>query len=304
VTEDGLVEAVDVRTDGFSGRLFEGVGERPNDAVLVLHGGGGPGGYERDYARLLAHHGYAALCVSYFDAPAAPDALAEVPMSLFERAGDWLAARPGVRVGEVGVVGFSRGGEAALLVGATLDHAGAVVAYVPSGYGFPAPTWMDGVEEEGPAWVVDGEPFPYVPVDPVVGSDATGVEALEEGDAASNAAVAAASAERLERGTIPVERIDGPVLLVSGGRDRVWPSAELAAVAADRLTAHDHPWPHEHLTYPDAGHAIRVPYTLDGDDPEATHRFGGTVAANSRAAADAWRSALSTLETGLREPRE
>jgi nucleolar protein 56 len=224
-----------------------------------------------------------------------------VPVSLFERGADWLRSRPGVRDDRVGVVGFSRGGEAALLVGATLDQVGAVVAYVPSGYGFPAPTWMDGVEEEGPAWVVDGEPFPYVLVDPVVDSDATGLEALDEGEAASNEAVEAASGERLDAATIPVEAIDGPVLLVSGGRDRVWPSDELAQVAADRLDAHDHPCPHEHRTYPDAGHAIRVPYATPGD-PDAEHRFGGAAAAaNARAAADAWVSALSTLRTGLRE---
>lgn len=297
----GLVRTDEVRTDGFSGRLYEGVGDGPHPGVLVLHGGGGPGGYEREYAALLAHHGYAALCVSYFDAPCAPDVLSRVPVSLFEQAAEWLRSRPAVRDDRVGVVGFSRGGEAALLVGATLDQVGAVVAYVPSGYGFPAPTWMDGVDEEGPAWVVDGEPFPYVPVDPVVESDATGVEALEEGEAASNAAVEAASDERLARATIPVEDVDGPVLLVSGGEDVVWPADELAAVAAERLAAHDHPWPHEHRTYPDAGHAIRVPYAAPDDgDPGAEHRFGGTAAANARAAADAWTAALEHLRVGLR----
>ena len=119
---------------------------------------------------------------------------------------------------------------------------------------------MDGVDEEGPAWVVDGEPLPSVPVDPVVRTDATGVDALAEGDGTSTSAVEAASAERLDRATIPVEGIDGPIALVSGGVDRVWPAAELAMVAVDRLDAHDHAWPHGHLTSPDAGHAIRVPY--------------------------------------------
>lgn len=246
--------------------------------------------------------------MEYFGAPGVPDALEEVPLEYFARARDWLLDRPGVRASPVGVVGFSRGGEGALLVGSHLDGFGAVVAYVPSGYAFPAPTWMPGIEEEGPAWTVRGEPVPYVPVDQFVESDPTGMdESLSNDDqdgeeSTSEGAVERACEERLARATIPVERIDGPVLLVSGDRDAVWPSSGLAAVAADRLVAHDHPWPVDHRRYPDAGHATRVPYRhADGQDPDDEHRFGGTHAANARAAADAWPAALSCLRFGLRD---
>lgn len=43
------------------GQLYEGVGSGPHSGVLVLHGAGGGGGYEREYGRLLADHGYAVL---------------------------------------------------------------------------------------------------------------------------------------------------------------------------------------------------------------------------------------------------
>jgi hypothetical protein len=84
------------------------------------------------------------------------------------------------------------------------------------------------------------------------------------------------------------------------GADAIWPSTELAGVAADRLDARDHPWSHEHLVYPDAGHAIRTPYRFEaGDAPTGEHRLGGTHRANARAAADAWRGALDYLRSGL-----
>jgi len=104
----------------------------------------------------------------------------------------------------------------------------------------------------------------------------------------------------LEAATIPVENVEGPVLLLSGGEDTVWPAAEFADRALDRLESHDHEWPVEHRHYPDAGHAIRVPYRFYGEDPhEETHQFGGTNAANASASADAWNSTLRYLADGL-----
>lgn len=301
---DGFVPTRDVRRDDLSGRLFEGLGSGRSPGVLVVHGSGGGGGYEREYARRLAHHGYTAFCVEYFGVPGRPDALDRIPLSYFGRAIEWLADRPGVVGDRVGVVGFSRGGEAAMLAGVHFDRVGAVVGYSASGYGWPAPTWMPGVDSEGSTWTLDGEPVPYLPVNELVDAEQDGFEDVVENDEidASSIAVENATEAQLRRATIPVERIDGPVLLVSGGSDAIWPSADLAAVAIERLAECDHPWPFEHLVYPEAGHAIRTPYRSDDKGgPDAEHRFGGTNAANARASADAWQSVLDYLGDGLRE---
>lgn len=303
MNSDEFVQTRDVTQNGVTGRLFEGLGEGPHHGVLVLHGSGGGGGYEQDYARLLARHGYAAFCVEYFGATGTPDALERVPLSYFERAIEWLTERPTTASDRVGVVGFSRGGEAALLVGAHCERVGAVVGYVPSGYAFPAPTWMEGIEEEGPAWLRDGEPVPYLPVEGVADVDMAGFEDVVTADVdASTLAVERASTAELDRATIPVERIDGPVLVVTGEEDTIWPATELSQVVIESLDDHDHPWPFRHLAYADAGHAIRVPYRFtEADDLTAEHDLGGSNAGNARAAADAWRTVLDYLGRGLRE---
>ncbi|WP_170977392.1 alpha/beta hydrolase [Halorussus salinisoli] len=302
MNRDAFVTGRDVDHDGVTGRLFEGFGPDPHHGVLVLHGSGGAGGYEEDYARLLAQHGYTAFCVEYFGAPGTPDSLERVSLSYFERAIEWLTERSNVASDRVGVVGFSRGGEAALLVGSHCQQVGAVVGYVSSGYAFPAPTWMAGIEEEGPAWLRDGEPVPYLPVEGVADVDMAGYDDVVTTDVdAAALAVERATPEELERAAIPVERTDGPVLVVSGDQDTVWPASDLSEVVVERLAAHGHPWPFRHLASPDAGHAIRVPYRFDGgDDPEAEHELGGTNAGNARAAADAWQTVLDYLERGLR----
>ena len=198
-------------------------------------------------------------------------------------------------------MGFSRGGEASLLVGSYLDVAGVVVAYVPSCYVWPAPSWMDGVGEGCHTWTFEDEALPFLPVDPyVTEADDIGDPLTTEPPNAGTLAVERSTDAEKAQAAIPVEDIDAPVLLVSGGEDIVWPSADLAARAATRLDTHDHPYRFEHRSYSDAGHAIRVPYRFDGtDDPTARHRYGGTTAANAHAAADAWDGTLEYLSTGL-----
>ncbi|WP_248517440.1 alpha/beta fold hydrolase [Salinarchaeum laminariae] len=302
--DQSFVSGRSVRDDTVAGRFYPGLGTGPHPAVLVLHGGGGAGGYERNYAALLAEHGYATLCVEYFGASGVPDALAEIPLERFDRAARWLLERDDVAGDRVGVVGFSRGGEAALLTGAQFDAIGPVVSYVPSCYVWPAPAWMEGVDPHQPAWTLDGDPLPFVDVDALVDEEEISDEALEdplagEPDAAT-LAIERASDRELDRAAIPVEAIDGPVLLVSGGKDTVWPASTFADRALARLEAHDHEWSVEHRHYPDAGHAIRVPYRFDSTTSHAeTHQYGGTNEANARAAADAWLGALQHLSDGL-----
>lgn len=290
-----------VREGMVNGRLFAGVGEEPHPGVLLLHGGGGARGYEQRYAAMLAEHGYTVFCVEYFGAPGIRDALLEIPLAEFGAAAEWLLDRPAVDGESVGVVGFSRGGEGALVVGSEFDTVGMVAAYVPGCYRWAAPSWMDGVGEDQPTWTRDGEAPPYVCVDEYV-TDPDGIEQPlgGGGPCACTLALDRASEETLSAAAIPVEEIDGPVLLVSGGEDAVWPSARMAAAARARLDEAAHPWRYEHLSFPDAGHTIRVPYRFDGDtDPDEQHRYGGTERANAAASARAWERTLSYLDHAL-----
>ncbi|MEM7118436.1 MAG: acyl-CoA thioester hydrolase/BAAT C-terminal domain-containing protein [Chloroflexota bacterium] len=52
---------------------------------------------------------------------------------------------------------------------------------------------------------------------------------------------------------IPVEQINGPVLLMHGATDVLWP-AKFSQDLADRLAAHNHPY--ELIIFPDRGHEI------------------------------------------------
>jgi dienelactone hydrolase len=116
-------------------------------------------------------------------------------------------------------------------------------------------------------------------------------------------------ADAVERATIPVEKTRGPILLISGKDDQLWPSAALADIAIRRLEQRGFPFPFRHLSYEGAGHGIYIPYSpttqiayvhpVDG----VHYTGGGTPRSNAEAGVDAWRHVLAFLEEGARRPR-
>jgi len=59
-----------------------------------------------------------------------------------------------------------------------------------------------------------------------------------------------------------VERIRGPVLLVTRNDDKVWPAGELTACALRRWEANAFPHEVGHLAYEDAGHSLGWPHVM------------------------------------------
>lgn len=285
-----------VREAGVAGTLFRPAAPGFYPGVLVLGGSGG--GLREGQAALLASHGYAALALAYFAYDDLPPRLERIPLEYFERALGWMRARPDVRGGKLTMMGASRGGELALLLGASFPTTvGAVIAYAPSGVVWGA------VGHDAPSWTYHGEPLPYMP-NHVSDEQAAAFFAREPfvaepwyranlGDAAAQAACA-----------IPVERIRGPVLLLSGEDDAMWPAMAMAELVIERLRAHAFPYRYRHLAYPDTGHLI-WPLCCPGLPTTIRHRvnpglgssfaYGGTALGCARAAADSWREVLAFL---------
>jgi dienelactone hydrolase len=269
VFDDDITERA-FETDGLRGTLYVPAGEGPHPGVVELHGSGGRN--SDAVAKLLATHGFATLAVEYFGNDARlPDRLEGIELTRFDEAVAWLRGQPDVDASRVGLVGSSRGAELALLLGAHYDWVGAVVSYAGS---IPWDTPSDA-----PAWLLDGEPVSHIAAD---GSPAETV--LDE--------------KPLDSVVPPVERTNGPVLLLSGGADRVWPARRLSNRIVDRLDSHEFLHDYEHLTYDGVGHLIGTPYAplsgIDGSD-----RVGGTARATAHAGIDSWPVVLDYLSAGL-----
>jgi dienelactone hydrolase len=271
---------------GLFGNFYTGAGEGPRPAILYI--GGSEGGLAPASHWLidsLTGAGFDVLYVCYFGCPGAPPVLASAPLETFDRALAWLKAQPGIDAARVGLVGGSKGAEAALLTAARHPELRAVVVGMPSSVSWPGITGIDPPE---PSWTLHGQPVPFVPY-ASASLAKRGVFGLYDD---------ALPTERLHPdAVIRVERITAPLLMVCGEADTLWPSCKMADEIAARRAAHGRSAP-TILRYPDAGHGVFGPPPPMAIAALAS--LGGTPEGNRAARADAWPRVLAFLNTHLR----
>ena len=268
-----------VRTNGLAGTFYEPSSAGAHPAMIVLGGseGGIPG--PAGFAGGFASRGYSVLALAYFRAEGLPNLLSNIPLEYFGTAIAWLKAQPTVDANRIGVVGGSRGAELALLLGSVYPSLRVVVANMPSN------VVVGGCCDPGRwfyAWTVGGRPIAAMP------------------PRGRRAAVDAQQAE------IQVERINGPILLLSGKDDGVWPSSESAEKIVARLKRNHFQFAYESLVYEHAGHGIARPYTsttnLNGQRNPTSGRLvdrGGTPSGTAKAREESWPKMLAFVGRAL-----
>jgi dienelactone hydrolase len=281
-----------IRERDLSATLRMPDGPGPFPAVLAL--GGSDGGTPEYFLDLLVGEGFACLALVYWATQETQMTFAEIPLERVERGLRFLAAHPSARAhdGRVALVGASRGGELALLSAAAFPSlVGPVVAYTPSSV-----AWV-GIDEHFPvtkrsSWSHHGTPLPFVPFPPGAAPAQTdrGLSLFPMCEAGL------ADAAAVLRAAIAVERATGPLLLVSGGDDRVWPTGRMCRQVVERMTQHGRGEDVRHLHFPRAGHML-FPYTRPSDTliPALPADLGGSPEADAAAHRDAWPAVLAHL---------
>ncbi|MFA4912900.1 MAG: acyl-CoA thioester hydrolase/BAAT C-terminal domain-containing protein, partial [Burkholderiaceae bacterium] len=109
----------------------------------------------------------------------------------------------------------------------------------------------------------------------------------------------------VKRARIAVERIAGPVLLLSAGDDGYWPSSDYAREVAQRLHDAGHAHVVRHVDYPHAGHALQAP-TVPTTQIARAHAVsgivltgGGSARANAGANRESWQEVLAFLSAAV-----
>ena len=267
-----------------AGRMFVERGEDQRPAIAVLPGSGG--GVPAGIAELLSSYGYASLALGYFGEPQTVDELERVPLEYFDRALAWLKDHPRVDSDRIALFGGSKGGELALLLGSRMPDIHAVVAAVPSSVVFQS------IAEGWPrtsSWSVSGEELAFVPYVVTERFRNSGrLDYLYEDSLLNEPTVEAAR--------IPVERISGPILLVSGRDDRIWPATSMCEDIVVRLREADFPHDVKHLAYENVGHEVMA----SGYRPTSwSPNVGGTRQGQATAQADAWTRMIAFLDEHL-----
>ena len=307
------VKLTPVNDRGLVGTLYTPAGGGRYPAVIVLNGSQGGIAAPDMYPGGLASRGFVVLALGYFATEGLPPNLRTIPLEYFTTALRWLGEQPGVDPTRIGVLGQSRGAELALLVAAHNSSVRAVVAYVPSHVAWPG-TLTDSTR--APAWTLGGTPVPTI-------THLESAAAVARYAGCPSAPTCQAPLTRHEflalledtvaarRSEIPVERINGGVLLISGEEDGLWPSTPMAERIVARLKRSNFPHRLEHRAYAGAGHQIIRPYVPTPNVARArrhpiTGRLvtqGGTPAGSALASEDSWRRVLEFLRAELNVTR-
>lgn len=291
------VTRVDVRANGLNGILYMPSHDKPVPALIVL--GGSEGGLQASSGVGVGFtgHGYAVLALAYFMDGDLPKSLENIPLEYFDKAVDWLKAQPGIDPHAIGVIGGSRGSEAALLLASRRQDIRAVAAFAPSGVVWQGLNFQNPMNM-GPAWTVGGAPLPFIAPDGRAYRPGAAMRPMFDN--------VLTQADTRPDTNIPVEKINGPILLVSGKADALWPSFELAERIVQRAKAGGFRHPVEHLAYETAGHMVFVgdPSTPRADamaKAPVNPMLGGTGEGNMAAWKDNWPKTLAFFDAALKE---
>ncbi len=288
---------VPLEQDGLYGFLYQPAKGGPFPAVLIL--GGSNGGLYEWLARAFASNGFAALTLAYFKYRDLPAELVDIPIEYFDRATAWLKSQPGVRADRLGVAGGSRGGELALFLASRSSDYRAVVAWSPAAHLWEGMTqrFFDPDYVSVAAWTVGGKPLPFLPY------VATLAEKEQEKKGTLDSLLpmfrrSLADPAGIARAAIPVERIDAPILLVSGTDDRTLPATEFGTGMIARLK--DARFRHEvtHVINQDGGHPSFLPWLITANRGSGSID-GGTPQANVRGGYRSWAETIAFLHRHL-----
>jgi cephalosporin-C deacetylase-like acetyl esterase len=187
---------------------------------------------------MLAPHCIAVLALAYFKEEGLPPTLDRIPLEYFVDAVDYIAQLRGVDKTRLGVLSGSRGSEAALLVASMDARIKSVVVATPSEV-----AWY-GRTQARSAWTYRGKDVPALSID-----DNSSVPQAKRFENALDAVV------NRDDFRIKVERINGPVFLISAQNDEIWPSTRMSNSIVEQLKSHHFQYRIRHDIYP-TGHGF------------------------------------------------
>ncbi|GKV56130.1 acyl-CoA thioesterase [Sporosarcina sp. NCCP-2222] len=286
---DAAVTRTAVNEQGIVGTLFHSSNSIPKPTLLV----GGRWIGRRDLrisCSLLASRGFNVLSLGYWGMDPLSSELVNIPLELVGNAIQWLKQKKEIATDFIGMHGTSKGAELALLAAVHFKEIKAVVALNGSPVALCGIVpWTDEAELP-PAWTFEGKPISYARRDNSVEIAKT-CSALRE--AGKNPLrtwydYLTADPEITKQATIPVENINGPILLISGMEDACFDSVGLNEIAMKRLGTNKFKHEYEHLTYERAGHEIGIPNI----SISASEFTGGTKFDTAQASQDSWEKTI------------
>lgn len=287
-----------VQEEKIKGALFHPKQKGRYPAALILSGS--DGGMQEHAAALLASKGYVTLALAYFGVEGLPKNLENIPIEYFQEATKWLKKLPYVN-GNISLIGHSRGGELALLLGAIFDDYQSIIASAPSAY--MTPGMRNGIFTSTSSWTLNQQPLPNITFKFRLQTIFSMLKNWILKKPISYLSIwddTLKIQEKTENARISVENIRIPIMFIAGRDDQLWPSSQYVNAIENSLQNKHN----RYLYYENAGHFLSFPYSFVNLPAnvfmnvvgEMVMTFGGFKQANAKAAKNSWEEILTFLK--------
>jgi len=222
--------------------LYLGKGKK-QPLIVGLGGSEGGNAWSSDYWKKtrdsFINKGYAFLALGYFRAKGTPDTLNKIALEDVYNAITTASAHPQVNKKKIAVIGGSRGADLALLLGSYYKDIDCVISIVGSNAVFPGHTNHFTTS----CWTYQQQQLLFVPVND------SAIPYLFRRDLRGAFTSMLKDSVAVQKASIPVEKIKGPVLFLSATKDEVCPSTDMANAMMDRLKKKRFKYTYEHKVF-------------------------------------------------------
>ena len=288
---DDSIKSVDVVENNLLARYFTSNNKMARPTVIVVSGSDGRIEKAQAIAETLAMKGYSTLAICYFGMKGTPKELSCIPLEYIENAIEWLKKNDTVNKDKISIYGRSKGSEMVLLAASVFQDITCVIANTPSCYVY------EGIKKgvlhaRHSSWIYRGTEIPYLKFSwSSMLQFATKMLLNEEGALAwlyNKVTVDSDTAEAV----ITVDKINGPILMLSSNADAIWPSKIYSETIMEMLEKANFKYEYKHCTYEKSGHLLTLPYQAI----PSLRGFGGETVSCAKASVNSWNETINFLK--------
>ncbi|MBO9491997.1 hypothetical protein J7384_16675 [Endozoicomonas sp. G2_1] len=220
---------------------------------LLVYFGGSEGGNSLTKPSNVAERqqyidqGYAVLAVGYFGMEDTPKELDRISLNAIYEEITLALNDSNINSNCVAAIGGSKGAELALVLASKYPKINGVVSLSGGHTVFASPSlYADGKTS---SFMFNDQELPFVPFTYEM------LPSLLMGDFRGASEIALTNTDAVQRALIKVEDINGPILLISGEKDQVWPSTEMSEKVILRLKDNGFSYPFKHIVVPGGNHS-------------------------------------------------
>lgn len=259
-----------------NGKDWDGIFYPSNDvkdkAIIVFSGSDGGLEHSAKHAHFLADNGISALAFSLFKTKHTGKDLNMIPVERIKAGINWLKDK-GYK--KIAVDGTSKGAEYAFACAINYpEDVSCVIVKTPSWF------YSEGMIGKTPSgktcWSLNKESLPFTPYK----TRKLNILGLMLKHKEFNILEINTGKTINENSIIPIEKINGPILMFSTSVDTVWPSKESSIKLVKRLEEYSYKYPYKHINFDHMSHMMieycgkEIKYFVksEKEDPEACFR--------------------------------